>query len=965
MSHLLPAVPQVLPGMHYQMGRRPNDPYMNPPPPMHPAHHPPPMPSYHMPHHPHAPHYPPPPPHHYRPYPPYQQHAPPPPPPAHQYPHGPHGPLVVSSYPHAAPHPAMMYQHPGPPPPPALAPQPRTPMPAGPPPMRRTPPSSNTSPTVATTPALTASASVSTVSQRVETPPSSGPREKFSPPLPWLSVPGEPFPPAAHQGRRKRRADRPATSPLELPEAPQRPRESLLVGPAPVALVVAAPAPMPVMVPSQASTVQTASEAETPATSQPPSEADSTHPTTPSSAMPVAPLPVTVTVAPKPAATHQHTKTASRTILPAVPAIPMKPDAKRPTTQKRPSVSRTPPPAVKPNEGPSKPVADAKTPTTTKPTTEEKEAPIVVAAARPVTPPTTDRSSPVSATTSTSAPATAPAPAPAPVKAAPRSWADLVKSNVPKTTSSASTATAKANSTSIDAASRGPTGSVAHALQSFEGGRAGAVHGAKMAFLEPRGLVNTGNMCYMNSILQVLLFCAPFYQFLEQIAKRSTHSFKDDTPLLDAFVLFLREFRVIDSAVSEEQLKLRLKEAELEQYGEAFIPDFVYEALRRLPRFASMRRGHQQDAEEFLGFLLEGLHNECVQVMSSNEKSDIGSSSVPPALSQISSPVSNPSQGLSSTDAGWLEVGPKQKAAVTRASGHITMQSPITKIFGGNLRSELRVPGLKNSVTLEPYQALPLDIQSPQVHNVIDALKGLTRPETLHGNFNSPRGPDVKATKQVFIENLPPVLILHLKRFQYDNQGGTQKIWKKIGYPLDLELPKEIFPPNKRGAQMLQGSRYRLISVVYHHGNSASGGHYTVDVRRQDGREWIRLDDTVIRRVRKEDVAEAGSEEDSKVTTTGTAQPKTDSKTTSNGTIYNQMGRSWADAVDDDGWHEVNGTQPKRGKSRSSRSSKSSRSTTPDAAKVMNGRHRRDWSREKDSIHDNRVAYLLFYQRMS
>ena len=55
--------------------------------------------------------------------------------------------------------------------------------------------------------------------------------------------------------------------------------------------------------------------------------------------------------------------------------------------------------------------------------------------------------------------------------------------------------------------------------------------------------------------------------------------------------------------------------------------------------------------------------------------------------------------------------------------------------------------------------------------------------------------------------------------------------------------------------------KYLLNAVVYHHGKNASGGHYTVDVRRQDGQEWIRLDDTVIRRVRSEDVAEAGTEE--------------------------------------------------------------------------------------------------------
>jgi ubiquitin carboxyl-terminal hydrolase 10 len=53
--------------------------------------------------------------------------------------------------------------------------------------------------------------------------------------------------------------------------------------------------------------------------------------------------------------------------------------------------------------------------------------------------------------------------------------------------------------------------------------------------------------------------------------------------------MFMREFKVIDSATSVEQLRLRLKEGELEQYGEAFTPDFVYDVIKRLPRFVTMR----------------------------------------------------------------------------------------------------------------------------------------------------------------------------------------------------------------------------------------------------------------------------------------------------------------------------------------------------------------------------------------
>lgn len=51
----------------------------------------------------------------------------------------------------------------------------------------------------------------------------------------------------------------------------------------------------------------------------------------------------------------------------------------------------------------------------------------------------------------------------------------------------------------------------------------------------------------------------------------------------------MHEFRVIDSAESVEKLRLRLRKDELEQYGEAFIPECVYEVVRRLPRFSSMR----------------------------------------------------------------------------------------------------------------------------------------------------------------------------------------------------------------------------------------------------------------------------------------------------------------------------------------------------------------------------------------
>jgi ubiquitin carboxyl-terminal hydrolase 10 len=54
----------------------------------------------------------------------------------------------------------------------------------------------------------------------------------------------------------------------------------------------------------------------------------------------------------------------------------------------------------------------------------------------------------------------------------------------------------------------------------------------------------------------------------------------------------MKEFRIIDAARSEEQLRLRLKHSELEEYGEAFTPEYVYQVIRQLPRFRDMRVGN-------------------------------------------------------------------------------------------------------------------------------------------------------------------------------------------------------------------------------------------------------------------------------------------------------------------------------------------------------------------------------------
>ena len=79
-------------------------------------------------------------------------------------------------------------------------------------------------------------------------------------------------------------------------------------------------------------------------------------------------------------------------------------------------------------------------------------------------------------------------------------------------------------------ATKSTTNSLAEALKKFNP----TLKDSKVTFIKPRGLYNAGNMCYMNSVLQVLVFCPPFYNLLAIYGSNAVHSFKSENPLLEA-----------------------------------------------------------------------------------------------------------------------------------------------------------------------------------------------------------------------------------------------------------------------------------------------------------------------------------------------------------------------------------------------------------------------------------------------
>lgn len=373
----------------------------------------------------------------------------------------------------------------------------------------------------------------------------------------------------------------------------------------------------------------------------------------------------------------------------------------------------------------------------------------------------------------------------------------------------------------------------------------------KRPIIFSRGITNTGNICFMNSILQALIHCTPFNQLLDYVGKNSIHSMQSDTPLLDALIEFLGEFSQAPSTPSKMS-NGGSTDAELRAYSATggltnvnltpLSPESFYNKLRTLPRFQHLKRGRQEDAEEFLGYLLEALHDEFSRAM----KPYGGGVELEEEARGVTTYDNN------NEDDEWQEVGKNNRTLqIRQASGF--GQTPITQLFGGQFKSILNVAKQKSpSITRDPFQHVQLDISDPAVHSIEDAFLHLAHLEELQ--FTTSTRQEVRATKQILIDAVPRILIIHLKRFSYMSTGlggfdEVQKISKPISFPELLTIPREALSrslassSNSAGGTGTQPS-YTLCGVVYHHGRSAGAGHYTVDVRTPDSSEqWINVDD--------------------------------------------------------------------------------------------------------------------------
>ncbi|GLE02646.1 hypothetical protein PINS_up011487 [Pythium insidiosum] len=386
--------------------------------------------------------------------------------------------------------------------------------------------------------------------------------------------------------------------------------------------------------------------------------------------------------------------------------------------------------------------------------------------------------------------------------------------------------------------------------------------------MKKRGLVNQGNTCFQNAIMQSILSCPPFVNLLVEISSlvaatpdvlaQSASGFRAWRHML----AFTREFEEPTLAQLQRLGGSGLNDIQRKVPRPIKISGYFLDVLSAFQK----SRGDQEDALEFLEFFLDYLHSEY-------EQSGLTlPSSCEAQTKRAVGGAQDDSSAAFDMDDGWAEVGKGGKSAVLRQNPVDTARSPINWLFKGTVRAELRQGGKKqSSITIEPFHCLHLNLDhdlsgaipgAPTMkaaltksYNVLDMIRKTFEPEVIE---DSGRNGSLKRIST--IDELPAVLTLNLKRFTYHPELGPVKLQQFVQYPVSFEFPVDVLSPKCRaenGAGAGADSTttavdatgftrfppvYELFAVVSHHGKYVMGGHYTC-VCRDNKDQWFQYDD--------------------------------------------------------------------------------------------------------------------------
>ncbi|KAK0044152.1 ubiquitin carboxyl-terminal hydrolase 3 [Biomphalaria pfeifferi] len=324
------------------------------------------------------------------------------------------------------------------------------------------------------------------------------------------------------------------------------------------------------------------------------------------------------------------------------------------------------------------------------------------------------------------------------------------------------------------------------------------------------GLRNLGNTCFMNAVLQSLSNIQEFCGYIKQL------------PSLEDKILKAKKIQISkktrdsgEDVLLVEELRKTLVALWQGTKG-AISPESLFSVIWKVvPRF----RGYQQqDAHEFMRYLLDRLHIELLELL----------------------PYPNNNSPY---------IGPKGKSTI------------VTAIFGGLLQSEVNclICGME-SKKHDPFLDLSLDIPAQfssrltkpkdgePICTLSDCLSSFTDVEELEDSelymCNNCKQKQ-RSTKKFWIRRLPNVLCLHLKRFRW-SMFCRLKVETFVEFPIQaLDMNTYVLNNLHETRGSFSGSNlYDLAAVIVHHGSGAGSGHYTAYATHEG--QWYHFNDSTV-----------------------------------------------------------------------------------------------------------------------
>ena len=305
------------------------------------------------------------------------------------------------------------------------------------------------------------------------------------------------------------------------------------------------------------------------------------------------------------------------------------------------------------------------------------------------------------------------------------------------------------------------------------------------------GIINVGNSCYMNVILQMILSITPVSCSIQKAAP--------EPGSLGHYLVNMSR------SIYANSNKLALYQNAKRFYDRMILDsNGMFEA------------GSQADSHDLFLYLLDKLHDNFKQ---------------PDASASVSNSKLKCNSIYYKSLAYQVENINRNKFSVLQNEFQGVYASTFVCHNCGH-----------SSIKYELFSSIQLHLKSDE-NTLVSCLQDFAQPEKIPGFLCEKCNVKGDITKKIVIAVTPPTLVCQFKRFEYTETGVVQKITSVIKYParvdFDAVIP-DLMLHDRDGTSV--HNDYSLVGIIHHQG-SYFGGHYVIEMKDPVNNKWVLCDD--------------------------------------------------------------------------------------------------------------------------